>query len=566
MAKHKVLYALLAVAVVAGSGILTRAVWADGENCAASNLGELETCLAGEATSITTTGTIVVSGEVDRTLVIDRTIDGAAGYDVFSVENGAKLTLRGTGTINAGRYGARVDGAELLIDGVKIDATQPSSYGVYALNNGRVTMGSGMVVADYAAFAGNNTTGDMNFYIEGGILRSNRYPAIYMPGQVDLQMRGGTLDGGIVARMGQIVIEAGTINKQATPVAGDGIDQNYSSMPSVANEAITLLAGTYKSANAEHGNDMNVTIADGNVQINGDIVLYDFGNTADGYAQNVNVTIAGGRLTGFKTKFTTEEIGFDLRAGYTAGLNNASGRINIDITGGDYTVKPAVEDLAPGYEAELDEDTGVYVVWPKQADFGPEGAGYIESDGSVDGQLWATVDIGKELLADRKATLSATEVDVNELTLTGEGELIGAVDLAILGRGGQVIEVSNNELVVSFDIDEETYAMLSQYDKLYAVYFNKEGEEVERHEITLENGDNTWYRFWFETTHLSTYGVVGVNETAEPAAAAEETAATPETGTMTVTGASASVAAIVTAVLVGLLVSATSLAYLIRKR
>ena len=439
----------------------------------------------------------VVSGEVDKTLVIDRTIDGAAGYDVFSVENGAKLTLRGTGTINAGRYGARVDGAELLIDGVKIDATQPSSYGVYALNNGRVTMRSGMVVADYAAFAGNNTTGDMNFYIEGGILRSNRYPAIYMPGQVDLQMRGGTLDGGIVARMGQIVIEAGTINKQATPVAGDGIDQNYSSMPSVANEAITLLAGTYKSANAEHGNDMNVTIADGNVQINGDIVLYDFGNTADGYAQNVNVTIVGGRLTGFKTKFTTEEIGFDLRAGYTAGLNNASGRINIDITGGDYTVEPAAEDLAPGYEAELDEDTGVYIVCPKQADFGPEGAGYIESDGSVDGQLWATVDIGKELLADRKATLSATEVDVNELTLTGEGELIGAVDLAILDRGGQVIEVSNNELVVYFDIDEETYAMLSQYDKLYAVYFNEEGEEVERHEITLENGDNTWYWFWF---------------------------------------------------------------------
>lgn len=213
MTKYKIASALSVAALVFGSGVLTPMAWADGE-CVAGNIDELEACLAGDATSVTTTGTIVITGEnVDRTLVVNKNITGASGYDVFHIEDGAKLTLRGNGMITAGRYGVVADGADLIIDGVNIDATNASCYGVYAKNNGRVTMESGRVVADYAAFAGNNTTGDMNFYINGGQLVSNRYPAIYMPGQVDLRIRGGTLDGGIVARMGQIEIEGGTVNQ-----------------------------------------------------------------------------------------------------------------------------------------------------------------------------------------------------------------------------------------------------------------------------------------------------------------------------------------------------------------
>lgn len=355
MVKYKIVRALSAAVLLVGSGAVAPAVWADEEFCEASNLEELKTCLSDDGVfDITTTGTIVVSGETtSETLIVkgNQTINGAAGQNVFSVENGASLTLGGHGVINAGRYGATVDGAELIIDGVTINATNTSNYGVYALNNGRVTMLSGMVDADYAAFAGNNTTGDMNFYIEGGILRSERYPAIYMPGQVDLVMHGGTLEGGIVARMGQIAIEGGTINEQTNPVDGDGIDQNYSSMPSVAGEAITLLAGTYKSANGEHGNDMNVIINGDNVKINGDVVLYDFGNTASGYAQDVNVEIINGRLTGFETKFTEEEIGFDLRPGYEAGGNNAAGRIDIEISGGEFDTLPDYNYIKSGYAA-----------------------------------------------------------------------------------------------------------------------------------------------------------------------------------------------------------------------
>lgn len=570
MAKYKRLgYALSAAAMVAGSGVLAPATWADGEictaeleaeSCVASNLDQLELGLGNaNINTITTSGAITVSGEdVDKTLQISKEINGAAGANVFHVEDGAKLTLRGSGTINAGRYGVVADGAELVIDGPTINAVNNACYGVYAKDNGRVTMESGMVVADYAAFAGNNTTGDMNFYINGGLLKSNRYPAIYMPGQVDLVMRGGTLDGGIVARMGQIRIEGGTINKQATPVEGDGIDVNYGGMPSVANEAITLIGGSYKSTTTEYGNDMNVTIGDGNIQINGDVVLYDLGNTAEGYEQNINVRITGGRLTGVKTKFTEEEIGFALREGYTAGANNAAGRVRVEISGGEYTAEPDEEELAPGYEAELNGETGVYEIWPTQVDWGDW---WIEDGGAAEGHLSGAVEFGQELIADRKATLSMVEVGTEELTLDEEagGDILGAVDINMLDRSGQAIVVQNNELTVYIDLDEETHTVLAAYDKLYAVYFDEDGAETERFEVTLSDPE-MGYWLEFQTTHLSTYGVVGVNEEAE------EAAATPETGTVTAAGASAMVASVMTAVIVGIMTSVVSFMYLIRRK
>lgn len=562
MAKKRIAYALSAAALMAGSGLFAPTTWAEGD-CVASDLASFEACLAGDSETISATGTIVVSGEgVEKIFVVDKDINGTADYDLFHIEDGAKVVVRGTGTINAGRYFAIADGAELVIDGPTINAISPSSYGVYAKDNGRVTMESGQVVADYAAFAGNNTTGDMNFYINGGLLKSNRYPAIYMPGQVDLVMRGGTLDGGIVARMGQIVIEDGTINKQSSPVAGDGLDVNYSSMPSMADEAITLVAGSYKSSNASYGNDMNVTIAGGNVQINGDIVLYDLGNTATGYEQDVNVRIEEGRLTGFKTKYTEEEIGFALKSGYTAGLNYAADRINVEIIGGEFTTEPAEENIVPGFEAELNEDTNVYEIYPKLVDYSDWG---IESDFDDEDQLPVYVEFDDEFIADRKATLSALVVEnIDELTLTGEGELLGAVDITMYDRDAHVIEVSDNHLVVYIDLDEETYNELSQYDELYAVYFNEDGEEEERFEVSLEaytEEDYAWYWLSFETTHLSTYGIVGVNGEDE-----EESTAAPDTGTVTAAGASAVSAALVTAIAVGLLTSIISFTYLIRRR
>ena len=588
MSKHKLACALSATALFAGGSLIAPlAARADGDictadfeaaTCIATNLEELELGLlsSNHATDIEIPNGIVVSGEsVDKTLVIDKNLTGTNNKEnIFYVSDGAKLTLRGHGSIHAARYGAQVDGADLTIDGVEIVAINNAAYGVFALNNGRVTMESGSVYADYAAFAGNNTTGDMNFYVNGGMLVSERYPAIYMPGQVDLVVRGGTIDGGIVARMGQIVIEGGTINTQSTPVDGDGLNVNYNGMPSMSNnEAVTLVAGSYKSTTTEHGNDMNVTIDGDNVRINGDVVLYDLGNTADGYEQNVNVVISNGRLGGFVTKFTEDEIGFALKSGYTAGLNYENGRISTEITGGRYTAEPSEEDIAPDSEAEYNDVDDVYEIWPKRVDYANY---FVEDDGQEEGHIAGFVEFGdKELIADRKASLRMLEVNAEELQLGEEGgELIGAFSVDMLDRYGDVIAVDDNDLTVVLEVSDDAYDLLSSYDHLQAVYFDEQGNEVERFdaEVTREEvGEDAHYNYLIiYTPHLSTYGIVGVNATT-PEEGGEEgqsssDAAAPNTGTMTVTGASATTAALVTSVAIGVIVSILSFAYLIRKR
>ena len=213
-------------------------------------------------------------------------------------------------------------------------------------------------------------------------------------------------------------------------------------------------------------------------------------------------------------------------------------------------------------ERDLEYDEEEQRVMPKRVDWGPDGKWYIEDGGDEEGHVSTAVEFGKELIADRKATLSATEKGVGGLILDENkgGEMLGAVEIEMLNRGGGRIEVKNNELVVYFDIDEETHTKLAAYDKLYVVYF-EDGVESERYEAYLSDPDEEGYWFSFKTSHLSTYGVVGVNEE-EVVVEAEA----PETGTVTAAGASASAAALVTAAAVGVLTAITSFAYLVRRK
>lgn len=472
---------------------------------------------------------------------------GVMYCNMFEVEDGAKLTLTGAGTVTAGRYGVIVDASELVIDGATIDATMSQAYGAYAKSGATVTINNGLVRADYAAFAGNNMTGDMNFYVNGGTLTSLRYPAIYMPGQVYLTMTGGTLNGGIVARLGQIAVSGGTINPQdeeAVRELNDGLEKNYGGMPSMY-EAVALVGGTYGSNNAEFANRLNFEMTGGTV--NGEIALYDMGREATGYAQEMEVKISGGVIEKFNTKFTEEEIGFALKNGYTAGLNNEAGRVNVEISGGRYAEEPAAEDIAEGEEAE--EEEGVWVIYPKMVD-------YKDSELMAEDRI-VSVSFGAEFIADRKAELVADlfgpdDEEYGNYQLAGDGELLGIANIKVVDRNGVEVEVDGTSIVVRIEIDAETYDMLSAYDKIEVVYF-EDGVEVERLAGELLSDGEDYYAMSFATTHLSTYGVVGVNE---PEAQPAETATTPETGRLT----KAEDGAVEKKAKVGVVVSAVALA------
>lgn len=298
---------------------------------------------------------------------------------------------------------------------------------------------------------------------------------------------------------------------------------------------------------------------------------------------DVGITIAGGRFAG------------GTKAAVAVNASKSEHSFGMAITGGEFSTEPDSSYLAENYVAGLTEDVDypymvvsgidesdeydieyeedekgeeVPVIYPSKVDWGDQEGRYWIEDGGEEGEhVSTTVEFGKEMIADRKATLSSVEIATDGLKLNADkgGEMIGAVEIEMLDRDGARIEVKDNELTVYFDIDEETHARLAAYDELYVVYF-KNGEEVERYEVYLSNPEEEGYWFSFKTSHLSTYAVVGVNEVTATTDSVVTDSAAPETGTVTREGASASVAAAVTAVAVGLLTSIVSFAYLIRRQ
>ena len=191
--------------------------------------------------------------------------------------------------------------------------------------------------------------------------------------------------------------------------------------------------------------------------------------------------------------------------------------------------------------------------------------GAMESDGDLEGGvLRGSAVFTSAFDADRKAyfelsTLDDDEIEALVLDATAGGDLILPFDASLWSdRSGSPlsIDVHDTSIMIRVILTKEQYDILKSYDSVKVVYFDDDGKEAERFDAVL-GVDGDKYYIEFTTTHLSTYGVVGVNE---------ETVAAPESGTMTAAGASASVAALVTAIAVGVLTSIASFAYLVRSR
>ena len=167
-----------------------------------------------------------------------------------------------------------------------------NEYGIRASNGGTITLTSGSIKASNAALAGNNITGDMNFIINGGTLTSEKCEAIYMPGQQTLTINGGTINGGISSRMGQITITGGTINGMTVDQKADSFDRfwNYSGSAWIG-DAIYVWGGTYNSDNETYGNSCNINITGGTINGNAHnaIAVYDIANNHD---QEITVKIS----------------------------------------------------------------------------------------------------------------------------------------------------------------------------------------------------------------------------------------------------------------------------------
>ncbi len=473
------------------------------------------------------------------------TINGGSDTAVaVVVSNGAKFVMN-DGSVTGDTWGVSVfKDAEFEMNGGTVSATADGSIGVSG--NGSTSGSNEGTNAKLTLNAGTINSGDLG---------------VYAPQANGLTTLGEEIT--INAAKCGVEVRAGTLNVNGATISVPA-DAEYVFNPNgngstASGVAIAVAQHTTKQAISATVNSGNFTapvvFGESNPQNNSeeDVAKVELSITGGTFnATNGDPIVSSEDVTGFVTGGTYNK---DLDEkyiadGYVSALDFEENAFKV--------LDPNTLDPADEIDTFIDEnDEEVNYIAPKKIDYENY---WVEDGGEEEGHVSAAVEFGKKLIADRKATLSAIEVDTEGLSLDENkgGELIGAIDIDMFDRDGEVIEVKDNALVVYIDIDEETHTKLAAYDKLYAVYF-EDGVEKERVEAYLSDPDEEGYYLSFETSHLSTYAIVGVNET-------EEATASPDTGTMTREGSSAMSAAIVAAIAVGLIVSATSFAYLIRRK
>lgn len=291
----------------------------------------------------------------------------SAGTTALSVTNNAKLIVQDSSVDKTGKISStntndcaavQLNSGKLVLESGCIESTQ---YGVSVFEGSTATINGGSITSEYACLSGNNTKGDMNFIVTGGTLTSTKSEAIYMPGQVTLDISGGVVKGGISARMGQIKISGGEIYGMTTEQAKDSIAQywNYSGSAWIG-DAIYVWGGTYTSDNEQYGNSCNIEITGG--KINGEsmsaIAIYNIGNN---YDQAINLDISGDpEITG-DVKIIS---GDDTWNGYSSETHAHTITSDVEISGGTFSVQPNAAFLKPGLSATQTEEGGTFSVTP----------------------------------------------------------------------------------------------------------------------------------------------------------------------------------------------------------
>lgn len=291
----------------------------------------------------------------------------SAGTTALSVTNNAKLIVQDSSVDKTGKISStntndcaavQLNSGKLVLESGCIESTQ---YGVSVFEGSTATINGGSISSEYACLSGNNTKGDMNFIVTGGTLTSTKSEAIYMPGQVTLDISGGVVKGGISARMGQIKISGGEIYGMTTEQAKDSIAQywNYSGSAWIG-DAIYVWGGTYTSDNEQYGNSCNIEISGG--KISGEsmnaIAIYNIGNN---YEQAIDLNISGNPEIVGDVKIIS---GDETWKGYSSETHAHTITSDVEISGGTFSVQPNAAFLKPGLSATQTEEGGTFSITP----------------------------------------------------------------------------------------------------------------------------------------------------------------------------------------------------------
>ena len=340
---------------------------------------------------------------------------------VFTENKSVTLDLNGqtlAANVESNKAAIQVDGSNAALtikDSSGSGKISSTGYGVYALNGASVTVESGSIESYVSPLSGNNTTGNMNFTVKGGTLTAQKGPAIYMPGQVNLVITGGTLNGGISLRMGQVNISGGTINATENDIDSPAGFYSFSGNAWLP-DALYVFGGTYTSDDATYGNSLNLNIAGGTFNCaNGQgsaVAIYDLGKVA----QTMDVKISGdAALTtnatgrGAYQVLSLSDIGVTSPA-EDYGNTEYTGKVSSAITGGTFSSDPSAY-VAEGYVA-MKNDNGTWTVIAPTA---IENGVTIKGIAGYEHRAFATVeDAFTTVKTDLKARCGLVEESMNE--------------------------------------------------------------------------------------------------------------------------------------------------------
>lgn len=311
----------------------------------------------------------------DKVITLDMdgkslTLPSDCGVSVVGASS--KLTITGNGVMNCEKTPIAVSEGTVVIENGTI--TSAKDYCTYAKNGGTIIVNDGILTSQYAVLTGNNTTGNMNFIVNGGTLTAKGGPAIYQSGQCELTITGGILNGGISLRMGQVNISGGTINAATKNLDMPGNNVSGTNTPGYAYsgniwfpDALYVIGGTYTSKDSTYSNSLNLNITGGTFNCtNGQgsaVAIYDLGHTA----QAEKITISGDAK--FATNCTTrdayqvvdfEDLGVKPITGY--GKTDLIGKVSTAISGGYFTTDPSAYCVTGKTGVKSDKDGYKYKV------------------------------------------------------------------------------------------------------------------------------------------------------------------------------------------------------------
>lgn len=295
-------------------------------------------------------GDIVLLKDVKENVIVpaDKTVVLDLNGKTLTIPNDCGLKVSGKLTVNSSVEGGKITANDtpIYVDGNTGLLTLNSGlvesendYGIFVVNDGSVIVNGGSVTSKYSALSGNNTTGNMNFEVNGGVLTAKQGPAIYMPNQLNLTITNGTLNGGVSVRMGTINISGGTLNAIKENIDSPKEYYSYSGNAWLP-DALYVFGGTYPS---DSGNDLKLTITGGEfVCENGQgsaVAIYDLGKVEQ--KMNVNISDKAVLKTNSSNRkayqvLNLEDIGV---TNPKTGYNNPDyvGKVVSQITGGTFS-------------------------------------------------------------------------------------------------------------------------------------------------------------------------------------------------------------------------------------